>query len=175
MGSNCCDGIDFANAYWRSVCCKYPGYGKSGSASKILIIGILLRLTLRIPRAWLHSSFFKSSSYSTLLSCCISPLGLPINGSFGFALVSRDEQFLTWKGKFAIFFNPFVNHFFNFLTVVIGLIITFTTIVLAGICQHNFGRGLKTVVQKKPKNEHDGIKELHALEAQDTWKIDDWL
>ncbi|CAO3694853.1 unnamed protein product [Umbelopsis ramanniana] len=57
--------------------------------------------------------------------------------------------------------------------VVIGLIITFTTIVLAGMCQHNFGRGLKTVVQKKPKNEHDGIKELHALEPQDSWKIDD--
>ncbi|KAG2185511.1 hypothetical protein INT44_002304, partial [Umbelopsis vinacea] len=57
--------------------------------------------------------------------------------------------------------------------VAIGLVITLTTIVLAIICQRNFGRGLKSVVQKKPKAEHDGIKELHALEAQDTWKIDD--
>ncbi|KAH8549191.1 hypothetical protein BGW37DRAFT_124133 [Umbelopsis sp. PMI_123] len=57
--------------------------------------------------------------------------------------------------------------------VVIGFIITFTTVVLAIMCQRNFGKGLKAVVQKKPKNETDAVKELHALEAQDSWKIDD--
>lgn len=71
------------------------GVPKVASASTILIIGILLRLMPRTTRAWLRSSLFKSLSYSTLLSCCILPLGLPINGLFGFALVSGVEHNLS--------------------------------------------------------------------------------
>jgi hypothetical protein len=44
---------------------------------------------------------------------------------------------------------------------------------LSIICQLNFGKGLKPLVQSKKAAKNEGIKELHALEAQETWKIDD--
>ncbi|GAB5593629.1 hypothetical protein Unana1_08529 [Umbelopsis nana] len=57
--------------------------------------------------------------------------------------------------------------------VIISLIFGLTTIVLGIMCKLNFGRGLKPLVQRNKSKDTEGTKELHALEAQQTWKIDD--
>lgn len=54
-----------------------------------------------------------------------------------------------------------------------GMIIALTTIVVAAMCKNNFGQGLKPLVQRGAAKQAE--KEMHALQEQETWKIDDWI
>ncbi|KAM3578879.1 hypothetical protein VKS41_008672 [Umbelopsis sp. WA50703] len=56
--------------------------------------------------------------------------------------------------------------------VIMGMIIDITTIVLAAMCKNNFGKGLKPLVQRGAAKRAE-LKEMHALQEQETWKIDD--
>jgi len=92
--------------------------------------------------------------------------------------IGQADKWIIWL-CFGKHFAPYVFQFVttpqlnSFQIVIISLIFGLTTIVLGIMCKLNFGRGLKPLVQRNKSKDTEGTKELHALEAQQTWKIDD--
>ncbi|KAG2183454.1 hypothetical protein INT43_006460 [Umbelopsis isabellina] len=111
---------------------------------------------LMIPMLYFARSAVSAESPNRMISFIVFQVVV----IFHFALMLYNTLYLSDKWVIWLCF------------VIMGIIIAITTIVLAAMCKNNFGKGLKPLVQRGAAKQAE-LKEMHALQEQETWKIDD--